>query len=70
MDNASDPANVPLPRLMLAREAAQVLSVSERNLWSLAKAGKVRSVRIGRLVRFDLPDLMQFIEQSKLGGHV
>lgn len=65
---ANPPATEEIPRLLKAAEAAKVLSCSERTLWSLAQAGKVRCCHIGKLRRFDLPDLLAFIAASKVGG--
>lgn len=58
----------PIAPLLQARDAARILSISERGLWSLAKSGKLKSVRIGRLVRFDVQDLAAFIQAAKSGG--
>ena len=69
-DNA--PATVAVPKLMQARDAAAILSISERSLWTLAQAGRIRCVRLGTkkrgLVRFALEDLQDFISRSKTGG--
>ena len=43
--------------LLTSREAAKALSISERTLWTLTKAGLVQVVRIGRAVRYSLADL-------------
>jgi len=50
--------------LLDPREAAKVLSVSPRTLWSLTHSGEIKSVRIGRLVRYSIETLRQFIEQK------
>lgn len=54
---------IPLPErvLLRAREAAATLGVSDRTLWSLAKAGQVPTVRIGRRVGFRPEDLKAFV---------
>lgn len=49
------------PLLLTAREAAAMLSISPRTLWSLTQADEVRSVRIGRSVRYTFVDLKEFI---------
>lgn len=52
--------------LLTGREAARMLSISERTLWGLTAAGEVRCVRIGRrLVRYDPADLREWIETRK-----
>jgi excisionase family DNA binding protein len=50
--------------LLDPREAAKLLSVSPRTLWSLTHSGQIKSVRIGRLVRYSIETLRQFIEQK------
>ena len=55
-----------VPRLLISpREAAQALAVSPRKLWSLTNSGEIRSVKIGRLVRYDPADLAAWIESNK-----
>jgi excisionase family DNA binding protein len=59
----------PTTRLLLTvREAAQALSVSERTLWALtAPRGPIRSVRLGRSVRYSADSLRDWIA-SQRGG--
>ncbi len=53
-------------RLLLnARDAAAMLSVCERTLWNLERAGALSCVRAGRIVRFDPADLRAWIESHK-----
>jgi excisionase family DNA binding protein len=55
-----------LPRLLTAREVAELLGVSERTIWAISTPrGSLRAVRIGKLVRFDPADALAFIESSK-----
>lgn len=49
-------------------EAARLLTVSERTLWSLTKRGDLRCIRIGRAVRYDPADLRAWISQQKASG--
>ena len=53
------------PMLLRANEAARTLALSERKLWELTNRGEIRSVRIGRAVRYDPKDLLAWIETSK-----
>lgn len=57
----------PIRRLLLSvREAAKMLAISERTLWSItAPRGPLPCVRIGRSVRYDLRDLRAFINSRK-----
>ena len=51
--------------LLTPNEAAKLLTVSPRTLWDLKEAGKIRSIRINRLVRYDPQDLVAYIEKQK-----
>lgn len=47
--------------LVTTRTAAQLLCLSERTIWSLANSGTLRSVKIGRAVRFSTDDLRTWV---------
>lgn len=51
--------------LVDAREAARLLGISPRTLWTLTDGGRIKAVRIGRLVKYDPRDLLAFIDASK-----
>lgn len=53
--------------LLLVRptDAAKLLAVSPRKLWELTKQGEIKAVRDGRLVRYDVSDLREWIESHK-----
>ena len=53
------------PMLLTVRQAAKVLSISERTLWTLTANGEIQAVRFGRSVRYDPADLRQWIETKK-----
>jgi excisionase family DNA binding protein len=54
-------------RLLKPREAAQLLTVSERTLWSLTwPRGSIRSVRIGRSVRYTADSIQDYIRERIL----
>ncbi len=55
------------PKLLLrSEEAAGVLAISPRTLWSLTKAGELRCVRIGKKsIRYCVSDLEKYIERRK-----
>lgn len=58
------PPNANLSSLLVtADEAAQLLSVSPRTLWSLTHEGVVPCVRLGRSVRYSLETLRAVIGQ-------
>ena len=48
--------------LLTARDAAFVLSISERKLWELTNRGIIKCVRLGRSVRYARSALEAFIE--------
>lgn len=58
-------AQVAAGRLLLTpHEAAAILAVSRRTLWSLTNAGVVPCLRIGRCVRYSIPGLQAWIEAN------
>lgn len=54
-------------RMLKSRQAAAYLGISERKLWQIEKEGRIPSVRIDRVVRFDINDLDDFIHCAKGG---
>lgn len=57
--------------LVSPREAAKMLALSERKLWTMTfeESPGLPYVRCGRLVRYSPPDLCQWIEsQRRTGG--
>ena len=64
----NDIPNEPGPLLLTARQAAQVLGISPRTLFSLTKNGDLPVVRFGRLVRYSPNDLRDWIESHTEGG--
>jgi len=41
-------------RLYTAQEAAEILRVKKQTVWKYGREGKLKTVRFGRTVRFDL----------------
>lgn len=56
------------PRLVRVRDAARFLAMCERKLWELTRLGEIPCIRNGRSVRYDLADLLDWIERMK-GKH-
>jgi len=58
-------------KLLLTRvEAAQLLSISERTLFTLTKEGTIPCIRLGHSVRYDVASLRKWIsEQSQTGTY-
>lgn len=53
------------PILLRPSEAAQKLAISERKLWSLTRDDEIQAIRVGRSVRYDVRDLLAWIEYKK-----
>ncbi|MHC4876990.1 MAG: helix-turn-helix domain-containing protein [Planctomycetota bacterium] len=51
--------------LLTAREAADLLRISERTLWTLKETGEIPFVRVGRSVRYEQTDLADWIASRK-----
>ena len=47
--------------LICSRDAAKLLSISERTLWTLVQRGEIAVVRIGTCKRYSLEALRAFI---------
>lgn len=55
--------------LLTSREAAELLSISERTLWAMSQPrGPIPVVRIGRAVRYRWTDLEQWAEKQAKGN--
>lgn len=59
----------PLPPLLKPKEAAAVLAISARTLWTLTNCGAVPAVRIGRNVRYDPLALREWIDEKRTKTH-
>lgn len=57
-------------RLYTAEEAAEALSLSKWTVWKYGREGKLKTVRFGRTVRYDLEGGQENVEgKSKLFGN-
>jgi len=54
-----------VPKLLTYKQVADLLGVSDRTVWTLAKEGILKAVRFRHSVRFDLRDVETFIQQGK-----
>ena len=52
------------PLLITASEAAALLTISPRKLWSMTNAGQVPCIRMGRTVRYCPTALREWVERS------
>lgn len=70
MDTRSTASGTPDNRVLVdVREAARLLNISTRTLWTLTDCGELPSVRIGSRVLYRLETLCQFAEQRERGPH-
>lgn len=51
--------------LVTARQAAAILSISERKLWTLANRGDIPRLKIDRAVRYAIDDLQDFVDRQR-----
>ena len=54
--------------LVNAKEAARILSISQRKLWQLKNCGEIPYVRIGRAVRYSPDELRKWIDRREGSG--
>lgn len=54
--------------LLRPEEAARLLRISERMLWTLTDRGELGAVWIGRAKRYDYRDLREFVDRRKADG--
>ncbi len=56
------------PLLVDAKQAATLLAIGERTLWSLTRASEVPHVRIGRRILYPVDDLKTWVRAQTKGG--
>ena len=54
--------NIP-PKPLNAEQVAEILKISRSQTYELVRHGKLRAVRMGRLVRFRMQDVQAYIEE-------
>lgn len=57
----------PAPLLVSAREAAHLLGISQRSLWTRTNTQEIPSIRIGASVRYAVSDLENYIDERRVG---
>lgn len=55
--------------LLSPRQAAQLLDISERTLWSMKDRGEIPHIKMGHLVKYPVDDLKRWIDAKKRGGN-
>lgn len=61
-----DGAGVTDPLLLTSREAAKVLAVSERTLWTLTNTGEIPCVRMNRSKRYSVSALQAWVAENSV----
>ena len=56
------------PKLLSVKEVAEMLSISERTVWSMTNAGEIPCVRIRKRVLYRLDHVQGFIDRQTDGG--
>ncbi len=54
--------------LLSTKQAAEMLAISKRKLWSMTVGGELPHLRIGRSVRYPVGDLQTWIAKNTKGG--
>jgi excisionase family DNA binding protein len=67
MKGTDAPPLAPVPRLIDAEEAAEMLSVSPQWVLAQARAGRIPHVRLGRYVRFEREQLEAWWSRRRRG---
>ena len=64
--NSGERGNTNARLVLKTAEAAELLSISDRALWSLtAPRGPIPCVRLGRSVRYSLAALQRYVETGR-----
>ena len=56
------------PKLLTVKEVAEMLSISQRTVWSMTNAGEIPCVRIRKRVLYRLEHVQGFIDKQTEGG--
>lgn len=63
-DRQSEPLPHALKLAYKPSEAAALLSISERSLWSLMNDGRIKPFKLGRSVLYAHSELVRFVEEE------
>jgi excisionase family DNA binding protein len=55
-------------RLLEPDEVAELLAISRKRVYALARGGGLPHIRIGRYLRFRAEAVQRWIEESEVGG--
>lgn len=59
MQNSSRLREQKMDKLYTARELSRLLKVSQGTIWRWGREGELKTVRVGRLVRFEMPEIKE-----------
>ena len=51
-------------QLLSTRQAAELLGISTRSLWTLTHEGKLPHLRVGKLVKYPMDRLEQWVREN------
>lgn len=69
IDHQGNPKpNREMPLLVTARQAAKMLSLSERTLWSLSQKGLIPAMKIGKAVRYSVKVLETWVANQSISS--
>jgi predicted DNA-binding transcriptional regulator AlpA len=54
--------------LLTEPQAAKILSISPRKLMNLRRAGEINHINSGRSIRYDMSDILAWIDRHRRGG--
>ncbi len=64
----ADAGGVQRALLVSEKEAARLLGISTRTLFSLRASSQIPFLRIGNRVRYDVKDLQGYVDRQKVGA--
>jgi excisionase family DNA binding protein len=57
-----------IQKLMGPDQLADLLSVSKASVYRLTESGKIPHYKVGRSLRFDMSDVVTYLEQNRVGS--
>jgi len=64
--NGTHEGHAKISRLFRSEEAAKYLNISPRHLWTLTQRGEIPRIKMGRIVRYDIDALAQYVSQRQV----
>ena len=57
-----------MPELLTRKELAKLLKISEKTIDRLREGRKIPFCKVGRSIRFNKKDVLEYLEQNKAGS--